>query len=276
MVRLPLPIPKPNRPHPSNREFAMLRCGICFAALALASVVASPALADNVDDFMKQVDSVRYSPAEHGLKDVKVQVHNRTADQDFALSKAKVFVYWKSPDKYTANAEGLDPASAARLGPIIAGMKEYGKMIVPESMCIMREKFDYTISRERGKTVLIGVPKPGTIEAKAITRTKTWFDDRHLPVKVVNEGPCASWLEMTYVKKDGKFLLATTKGELDTGPMGMEAFAQTWTYTQIDGTWFPTKYKEVAMGGESETSFSGYEINQGLEDSLFGEEEDAK
>lgn len=255
----------------------MLRCGVCLAALALAAIVASPVFADELDDVLKRVDSLRYTPAEHGLKDFKVEVKNSMFAMNPAMANMQVFVYWKAPDKSTAKVEGVDPAMAGQMGPMIEGMKQFGKMIVPEPMSMMREKFDYTLTQEDGQTVLIGVPRPGTDEASVIDRTKTWFDDRGLPVKYVSEGQGASTMEMTYLEKDGKYLIETTKGEVETGQMGKQAMTMTFRYTQIDGMWFPESLTQEVMGMKIEIGFSGYVINKGLDDALFGgTDEDAK
>ncbi len=260
----------------------MLRCGACLAALALAALVASPVFADETEDFMKKVDGLRYSPAEHGLKDFKVQVKNSMFAMNPAMAQMQVFVYWKAPDKSAAKIEGVEGAMAAQMAPMADSMKAMAKMIVPEPMSMMREKFDYTLTKEDGMVVLIGVPKPGTDEAGAITQTKTWFDDRGLPVRLLSEGKSASNMEMTYVEKEGKFLIETTKGEVETGQMGKQAMTMTFSYTQIEGMWFPEALTQEVMGMKIDMSFAGYEINKGLDDALFeetapvGPDDDAK
>ena len=247
----------------------MLRCGACLAALALAAVVASPAFADEVDDYMKKVDALRYSPAEHGLKDLKVEFKNSMFAMNPAMASMQVFVYWKAPDKSTARIEGVEGAMAAQMGAMADSFKGYAKLIVPETMSMTREKFDYTMSEEDGMVVLTGVPKPGTDEATAITQTKTWFDDRCLAVRMVSEGQNPTSMEITYLEKDGKFLTESTKGEAEVPQMGKQAMTMTFTYTQVDGMWFPDVITQQVMGMTLDTSFTGYEVNKGLDDSLF-------
>lgn len=247
----------------------MLRCGACLAALALAAVVTSPAFADEVDDYMKKVDALRYSPVEHGLKDLKVEFKNSMFAMNPQMAAMQVFVYWKAPDKSTARIEGMEGPMAAQMGAMADSFKGYTKLIVPESMSMTRDKYDYTMSEEDGMVVLTAVPKPGTDEAAAVTQRKTWFDDRGLPVRMVSEGEQASSMEMTFLEKDGKFLVETTKGEAVMPQVGKQAMTMTFSYTQVDGMWFPGTITQQVMGMNMEMSFTGYEVNKGLDDSIF-------
>lgn len=254
----------------------MLRCGACLAALALAAVVASPAFADEVDDFMKKVDSLRYSPAENGLKDMKVQYKSSMFAMNPAMASMQVFIYWKAPDKAACKIEGVDDAMAGMMGPMTESFKGFAKLIVPEPMGMTRDKYDYTMSKEDGMVVLTAVPKPGTDEAATVTQRKTWFDDRCLPVRMASEGQSPSSMEITYLEKGGKFLVESNKGEAVVPNLGKQAMSMSFTYTEIDGMWFPDVITQQAMGQSFEMSFTGYEVNKGLDGSLFESKEEGK
>ena len=247
----------------------MLRCGACLAALALAAVVASPAFADEVDDFIKKVDALRYSPAEHGLKDMKVQFKSSMFAMNPAMASLQVFIYWKAPDKAACKFEGVDDAMAGMMGPMTESFKGFAKLIVPESMGMTRDKYDYTMSKEDGMVVLTAVPKPGTDEAATVTQRKTWFDDRCLPVRMVSEGQSPSSNEMTFLEKDGRFLVESNKGEAVVPNVGKQSMTMSFTYAQVDWMWFPDVITQQVMGQSFEMSFTGYEVNKGLDDAIF-------
>lgn len=248
----------------------MLRCGVCLAALALTTIVTSPVFADTVDDLLKKVDAKRYSPIEHGLMDLKVEVKNPMFAMNPAMANAQIFLYWKSPDKKAARIEGLDPGMAGMMGQMLEGLKGMLATIIPEPYDKQREKFDYTLSTEGDYTVLTGVPKPGTEEAKGIKQVKIWFNADGLPVRQESEGEVSSKMEMTYTEKDGKFLVESAKGEADAGQMGMQQIEMSMSYAQVEGMWFPAKIVQNMGGMSLEFTFEGYEVNKGLDDSLFG------
>lgn len=243
----------------------MLRIGVC---LFLATFVASPVLADEVDDFFKKADDLRYSPADHGLKDLKVEMKNSMLAMNPMMAKLKIFLFWKSPDMKAAKIEGAEGPMAAQMGQMAEGMKSSLGIVVPQPYHTQKDKFDFKVEKDADGVRLVGIPKEGSEEAKMVTKVTTWFDDRGLPIRQESEGQATAKMEMTYVEKDGKFLLDTMKGEMNS-PMGQAPTSMSVKYTQIEGMWFPETMDQEMGGMKIQITYTGYEVNKGLEDSIF-------
>lgn len=243
----------------------MLRCGAALVALALT---ASPLFADEAEDFLKKAYAARYTPADHGLKDLRVEMKNSMFAMNPAMANVHFILYWKAPDKKACKVEGAEGPAAAQLGAAAQGMaKGLAPMIVPGTYESQAKKYDFAVSADGDLTKVVMTPKPGTEEASILTSTTLWFDKRDLPVKSENQtSQGAMAAELTYVEKDGKFLVETIKGEQGGQPVGT-----TIAYTQVEGMWFPESITSEQMGMKVVTSFEGYEVNKGVDASLFGE-----
>lgn len=244
----------------------MLRCGAALVALTLA---ASPLFADEAEDFLKRAYAARYSPADHGLKDLRVEFKNNMFAMNPAMAGVHFIFYWKAPDKKACKVDGAQGPAAAQMAMMAQGMaKGLAPMIVPGTYESQAKKFDFAVSADGDLTKVAMTPKPGTEEASMITSTTLWFDKRNLPVRQetqsIQGGPMT--VELTYVEKDGKLLVETVKGEQAGQPVGA-----TITYTQVEGMWFPETITQEQMGMKVVISLEGYEVNKGVDDSLFGE-----
>ncbi len=250
----------------------MLRIGVC---LFLATFVAAPLRADEIDDFFKKVDSLRYSPVDHGLKDVKVEVKNSMYTA--MMPNLKIFLYWKSPDKKTAKVEGLEGPAAAAGAQMAKGMEALVGIIIPQPYHDMRADLDFVLEKDAEGVKVVATPKPGNKMAQMFTKQTTWFGENGLPTRLETEGKMPGHRTMKFLEKDGSFLLDSMDGE-QTTPMSPQPVKQTLTmhYTQIEGIWLAESVDQEIGDRKITSTMEGYEVNKGIDDSVFESKDGGK
>lgn len=235
--------------------------------------------ADDVSEFLEEVDGRYYSPAANGAEDLHCHlVWESMTDGTFNDKPPMVVnLYWKAPDLRRCKIEHM----AKLLGEDVAGMEQSTAPmiddIVRESFAEKAKRFTFTLADDGDMKKLEGVPKEGTPEAKdSVTKWTWWFDDDLKLVKSLKEDVLgATRWDMTWKDQDGLHLLQTRKETMITKKDEIPMKEETFEYQEVEGVGLvPVKIVEERLaaalkGIKVETKLTDYEANTGLADDLF-------
>lgn len=245
-----------------------------WSTAVLVLALAAPALADEVEEFLSELDGKYYSLAGAGVTSIKVCVVPLGLKKEAPDFKA--WFYWRAPDDFAMKVEGA-PKDMAEVVPV---MEKEGandmKNVLGCDWSAWATEYEVTISDDGKLTKLEAKPREGTYDAgRDVSRVVLWFDGDLKLVKREREGEYgkARYEPAWKTVGDEALLLMESLKETTIDALGKETSPKTFTYayTEKNGVWLMASEKDGGgiQEGKDETLFSNWELNPELDDALF-------
>ncbi len=240
--------------------------------LALASVRAR---ADEVDEFLAELDGRYYTPANHGAQSLTCRA-DVLGLKEGGADEAKITLYWQAPDGKAARIEGAPKDWQEYIKEMEADAQEEVDLVVPPTWSQWASSYDVKMSEDGDKTKLEATPKADSREAKkGVKAWVLWFDgDLKLARRERRLEGSSTRYEETWKETDGKeFYLDTVTESLIDGE-GKESGSHVRTYTWQKQGDLLLLVNEKDGGGikehKDETNFLDYRINPEIDAAIFG------
>lgn len=240
--------------------------------LAIASVRAR---ADEVDEFLAELDGRYYTPANHGAQSLSCRA-DVLGLKEKGVEGVKITLYWQAPDKKAAKIEGGPKEWQENTKELEAEAMETVDLVVPLPWSQWASSYEVKMSEDGAMTKLEATPKADSRDAaKGIKAWVLWFDGDLKLVKRERriEGGSTVY-EETWKETSGKEYYSDTVKLTWFDNKGTETLSRLRTYTWQKQGDLLLLVNERDGGGiqehQDETNYLDYAINPEIDAAIFG------
>ncbi len=245
------------------------------AVTLLLALAPARARADEVDEFLSELDGRYYTPAHHGAQSLTCRA-DVLGLKESGVDGAKITFYWQAPDKKAARIEGGPKEWQEHRKEMEAEATEGVDLVVPPSWSQWASSYDVKMSEDGEKTKLEATPKADSQDAKNGVKGWTlWFDgDLKLVMRVKQMEGASTRYEETWKETDAKeYYLDTVRETLLDGD-GKGTFSHQRSYAwQKQGDLLLLVNEKDGAGikdHKDETNYVDYAINPEIDAAIFG------
>lgn len=245
------------------------------AATLLLAFAAVRARADEVDEFLAELDGRYYTPAHHGAHSLTCRA-DVLGLKEVGAEGVKITLYWQAPDKKAAKIEGAPKEWQERLSEMETDAQDGVDLVVPPPWSQWASSYDVKMSEDGDKTKLDATPKADSRDGlRGVKSWALWFDGDLKLVKRERrmEGGTTRY-EETWNATDGKEYYLDTVKETSIDGEGKETGSHARSYAWQKQGELLLLVNEKDGGGiqehKDETNFVDYAINPEIDAAIFG------